>query len=214
MFKGISPADIELLLSSVPHQIKKHSKDSYIALRTERCTNLMIVIKGSLRGEMVDYSGKLLKVADIETQQPVAPSFLYGENNWYPVDVIANNDVTLLYLPKDSIIKLSQKNETFLRNYLNAISNRTQFFSQRIWFLSFKTIKGKLAQYILDHLKDNMKSIELPMSQKELAEYFGVTRPSLARAISFMEKENIIDVKTRTFTIINKEKLVEIIDKE
>ena len=52
----------------------------------------------------------------------------------------------------------------------------------------------------------------LPLSQKELAEFFGVTRPSLARALGEMEKEGIIDVKRREIQINNKKKLIEIIE--
>ena len=212
LFKGIAPNEIEQLISNVPYQIKKYNEETYVASRTDECKSLMIVVKGSVRGEMLDYSGKLLKVEDIYAPRPIAPAFLYGKNNRFPVDVIANSEVSILILPKGSVLRLFQKSDIFLNNYLNAISNRAQFLSQRIWFLSFKTIKGKLAQYILNLLKDNMNGITLPLSQKELAEFFGVARPSLARALGDMEKDGIIDVKRREVTIIDKNRLVEIIE--
>ena len=59
---------------------------------------------------------------------------------------------------------------------------------------------------MLNLLKDNMKSIELPLSQKELAEFFGVARPSLARALGELEKEGIIEVKRREIKIIDRRK--------
>ncbi len=212
LFKGIIPADIEQLISSVPFQIKKYSKKMYIASRGDECKSLMVVIKGSVRGEMLDYSGKLLKVEDIYAPRPIAPAFLYGQNNTFPVNVIANNDVSILNLPKESVLILFQKNSIFLNNYLNTVSNRAQFLSQRIWFLSFKTIKGKLAQYILNLLNGNMKTVILPLPQKELAEFFGVARPSLARALGSMEKDGIINVKRREITILDKTKLIDIIN--
>ena len=212
LFKGVLPNEIEQLLASVPYQIKNFEKESNVAQRTSECTSLMIVIKGSVRGEMLDYSGKVLKVADIFAPKPIAPAFLFGQNNRYPVDVIANSEVSILKIAKESVLTLFQKNNLFLQNFLNTISNRTQFLSRRIWFLSFKTIKGKLSQYILSLLKDNMKSVVLPISQKELAEFFGVTRPSLARALGEMEREGIIDVNRREIQVNNKKKLIEIIE--
>lgn len=212
LFKGISSEGIEELIAAVPHQIKNYSGESYIASRNDECRNLMIVLKGSVRGEMLDYSGKVLKVEDIFAPRPIAAAFLFGQNNRFPVDVIANSDVSILVLPKETVLQLFHSNDIFLKNYLNSISNRAQFLSQRIWFLSFKTIKGKLAQYILHLLKDDMKSVLFPLSQKELAEFFGVARPSLARALGDLEKEGIIDVNRREIHIKNKNRLIDIIE--
>lgn len=212
LFKGISEENIEQLISNVPYHIKNFDEETHIASRKDECKNLMIVIKGSVRGEMLDYSGKILKVEDIFAPRPIAAAFLFGQNNRFPVDVIANSEVIILQIPKQSVLKLFQINDVFLKNYLNAISNRAQFLSQRIWFLSFKTIKGKLAQYILNLAQGDSKSAVLPLSQKELAEFFGVARPSLARALGDLEKEQILDVNRREITILDKNKLIEIIE--
>jgi len=183
VFKGLEPNKIEDLLKSNHYQIKNVAAEQLIAQRDQECSNMIIVLNGSVRGEMLDYSGKVLKVEDIHAPRPIAAAFLFGQNNRYPVDVVSNEDTTLLVIPKDTILKLLQESDIFLKNYLNAISNRAQFLSQRIWFLSFKTIKEKLAQYILSLSKTESKIVMLPLTQKELAEYFGVTRPSLARAL-------------------------------
>ena len=212
LFKGLSPDEIEQLISRVPFQIRNYSNETNIASRSDECKSLMIVVMGSVRGEMLDYSGKVLKVEDIFAPRPIAAAFLFGQNNRFPVDVIANGEVSILNMPKSSVLTLFQTSDIFLNNYLNAISNRAQFLSQRIWFLSFKTIKGKLAQYMLNLLKENMQRIELPLSQKELAEFFGVARPSLARALGELEKEGIIRVNRREIQIIDKNRLIKIIE--
>lgn len=50
----------------------------------------MILLKGSVRGEMIDYSGRLIKVEDIIAPRAIAPLFLFGADNRYPVEVTAN----------------------------------------------------------------------------------------------------------------------------
>jgi len=52
----------------------------------------------------------------------------------------------------------------------------------------------------------------LPLSQKELAEFFGVARPSLARALGELEKEEIITVNRREIQIIDRNRLIKIIE--
>ncbi|MBI9069060.1 MAG: Crp/Fnr family transcriptional regulator [Salinivirgaceae bacterium] len=212
VFKGLLPDQIESIVKSINHKIKNYSSEQIIASRQDECKNLLIIIKGNVRGEMLDYSGKVLKVEDIYAPRPIAAAFLFGQNNRFPVDVIANTNTEILIIPKDSVLKMFQQNDKILQNYLNSISNRAQFLSQRIWFLSFKTIKGKLAQYLLNLAQPDKVKITMPLTQKELAEFFGVTRPSLARALGELEKAGIIEVNRKEITIIDKNLLIHLIE--
>jgi CRP-like cAMP-binding protein len=213
VFHGIDKKEAALLLKHVHYQIKTFKKDDIIALAGEQVKNLYIILKGSVSGEIHDYSGNKVKIEDIEAPRPLATAFLFGSNNRFPVTVIANNDVTILSMPLDDFLKLLHLNSQLLKNYLNSISSRAQFLTQRLNFLSIKTIKEKIANYILQKAGDRFHSIELKNTQQELAELFGVSRPSLARVFSEMQKERLIIIEKRTVTILNKEKLNELIRK-
>jgi DNA-binding GntR family transcriptional regulator len=56
-------------------------------------------------------------------------------------------------------------------------------------------------------------SVTLNQSQTELADFFGVTRPSLARALAELEEEGIIRAERREITILDKEKMNKLLDK-
>jgi CRP-like cAMP-binding protein len=168
---------------------------------------MLIVVQGSVRGEMTDFSGRKLKIEDIPAPRPLAAAFIFGRDNRFPVDIIANEPSVILVIPRDVLVFLLQHSQVVLKNYLNAISSRTQFLSNKIRFLSFKTIKEKIANYILSNLGNDSNLYQLNQSQTELAEFFGVARPSLARALSEMEDEGILRVERRDITILNKEKL-------
>jgi CRP-like cAMP-binding protein len=99
-----------------------------------------------------------------------------------------------------------------LRNYLNSISSRAQFLSQKLHFLSFKTIKAKVAHFLLQQAGDKFHSVELKNTQQQLADLFGVTRPSLARVFSEMQKEGLISISAKTVTLPDKAKLSELIN--
>lgn len=211
-FRGLNAQEVEAILSKVSHSIKSFAKGQTIAQREEEVKNLCIVVAGSVKGEMVDFSGRILKIEEMMAPQPIAHAFLFGEKNRYPVDVIALEDSKILFIPRLEVIKMLQQNDIILRNYLNAISNRAQFLSNKLWFLSFKTIKEKVAHYFLGLSHSESKTtIILPKSHQELAEFFGVTRPSLARVFSEMQEEGIISVNRREVTIINRNKLLEMI---
>lgn len=211
LFRGVTPEEIDLLLKKVQYRIKSFVPEQQVASRGTECSSLMILLEGSVRGEMIDFSGKTLKIEDVVAPKPIAIGFLFGQENNYPVDVIANSDVTLLILPKEEVMKLFKANTFFLSNFLNAVSNRAQFLSRRIWFLSFKTIKGKLAHYILSLAGDTKKTVQIPV-QRELADFFGVTRPSLARALGEMEKDGCIKVDRKDITILDKKMLIKLLE--
>lgn len=211
VFRGISPDEMENLLIDSQYQIKKFSKGDMLAFREDKCENLMIVLKGSVKGEMLDPSGKSIKIEDIMAPYPIASAFLFGQRNQFPVNVTANDEVEVFYLTKNSVIELFQKNKVFLTNYLNSISNRSQFLANKLMFLNFKTIKGKLANYLLKLSAPNKTEITLPKSQAEMAHFFGVTRPSFARSLKEMEQEGLIEINRREIKILNKQQLIRLL---
>ena len=126
--------------------------------------------------------------------------------------MVADQDITVLSIPKPSLIQLIQMDKAVLNNYLDIISNRAYFLSERLWFMSFKTIKEKFAHYIFTLLKPGEDRIVLPKSQQELSEFFGVSRPSLARVISEMQEAQVIEHNRKEIIIKDPEKLKAMLD--
>ena len=89
VFKGLKPENIENLLLNTIFQVKRFQKNELIVSKGEPVKNLFIIHKGCVSGEMLDYSGKMLKVEDIEAPNPLATAFLFGNNNLFPVSVTA-----------------------------------------------------------------------------------------------------------------------------
>ena len=62
LFRGISPDEIEIILKSVPNKVKKSQSGSLISQSGEPVNSLMVVTKGAVKGEMVDYTGMVIKI--------------------------------------------------------------------------------------------------------------------------------------------------------
>jgi CRP-like cAMP-binding protein len=172
---------------------------------------LLIVQQGSVKAEMNDYSGKTIKIEDLAAPQPLASAFLFGSENHFPVTVSATSDVDIVSIPKPEFVKLLQMNSLILNNYLNTISTRAQFLSQKLKFLSFKTIRQKIAHYLLEKAGDRLQTVEIHQSQGQLAEMFGVTRPSLARTLGEMSQEGLIETDRRYIKILDKVRMNELL---
>ncbi|MFW5773572.1 MAG: Crp/Fnr family transcriptional regulator, partial [Tangfeifania sp.] len=192
VFRGISEKRTEKLLTNIHSQLKSYSKNDVVAIAGQEIAHLYIILAGSVRGEMIDYSGKTIKIEDIEAPRPLVTAFLFGSENKFPVTVTANDDVEIMAIPISEFLKLLQMDVDILKNYLDSISSRTQFLSQKLHFLSFKTIKEKVAHFLFQKAGDRFHSVELKNTQQQLADLFGVTRPSLARVMAEMQREKLI----------------------
>jgi CRP-like cAMP-binding protein len=211
LFRGFTTEGIESLLLRVPHHVRKFKTGSLISQSGEPVNSLMIVLNGIVKGEMVDYAGRVIKIEDIPAPGALASAFMFGNKNRFPVNVIAITDTELLTVNKPEFLKLLMSEDKILVNFLDMISNRTQFLSEKIKFLNFRTIKTKLAYYILQKAGKDLSFVILDMTQNELAEFFGVARPSVARAIGEMEDEGLILAERRRIKIVSKKGLSDLI---
>ncbi len=207
LFKGFDQEPMERLFERASFQVRKYAKDQMFVQMEEPCDHLLIILEGSVRGEMVDFSGKTIKIEDIEAPNSVASAFIFGEKKRFPVNIVANSPVSVLYIPKSSLLQMFQKSSLFLENFLNMVSTRAQFLSMKIKFLSFKTIKGKVAHLILSQGGKENDVIKLNRSQEAIASLFGVTRPALARAMGEMAGDGLIEVHRKEIRILDRDKL-------
>jgi CRP-like cAMP-binding protein len=99
-------------------------------------------------------------------------------------------------------------NQQILQNFLSMISSRAQFLSDKLRFHSFKSLKAKLAFFLVNEAGMN-HSFKLKLSQQELAELFGVARPSVGRAFLLLQEEGVIDIRYKQVEILDRKKLAE-----
>ena len=212
LFRGITPERLFADLEEISFHTRSYKTGEILAQQGAVCNRLVILTKGSVRGEMIDYSGRLIKVEDIAAPRAIAPLFLFGEENRYPVEVTANEPTEVIELPKSSVLSLFRKNEQFLENYMNLSANYARTLSDKLFFMSFKTIRQKLASYLLRLYKQQQQThITLDRSQQELSDYFGVSRPSLARELAHMQEDGLLIADRKHITILQKEQLVRLI---
>lgn len=208
LFNGLNEKEIDILLSKIIFQRKNFRKNSLIVSHGEYCDRLMLLIEGSVKGEMMNQAGKSLKIEDMDAPRVLASAFIFGKRTVFPVNITALTDVKFLIIPKLELLRLLHLNDVLLQNFLGMVSSRTQFLSEKLRFHSFKGLRSKLANYLIDEAHQQL-SFKLKHSQNELAELFGVARPSIGRAFLQLQYEGIIDIRYKQVTITDKQRLFE-----
>lgn len=199
--------DQEQFLSDLKCTVKTYGKNDLIVQQGDICDSLYMLTLGSVKTEMITESGNILGIEIIKAPHPLAPAFLFSDNNHFPVDVTALEEVEIMKIPKDEIMRLMMTNPDFMKQFLTYNSNRTQFLTNRLQLLSIKSIKGKVAHFLIEQETVAQKSFTINRNQTELAEFFGIARPSLARCLSEMVQDGIIKINKKEYTILNMKRL-------
>ena len=110
------------------------------------------------------------------------------------------------------LIKLFSLNDTILENFMMLLSDKVVMPNNKIKSISLKNVRQKVVDYILqEYIVQKQLVISLKMNKEEIASFIGIPRPSLSRELSKLRDEEIIKFDRNTITILDIEKLEEIL---
>lgn len=190
VFKAILPETKEDMLKNSLFT-RELSKNTIVLRQGEKCEKLIILIEGVCEGEITNENGKAITVEQMKSPHVLAPAFLFSSNPISPVSVETKSFCILAEISKENLLNYAMKDKTLLLNILTIISDKARFLSSRLSSTVFKSLRGRVCEYILSLPMENGK-VNLPYNIEKLAEYLGVSRPSLSRVLSNLSSEKIL----------------------
>jgi CRP-like cAMP-binding protein len=207
LFKGMTSMELDLLMEHVAQCRVIYSKGQIVRSMGSPCLCADIIIKGELLARMSGKSNHEVEVCRLDCGNIISPAFIFADNHNMPVTVIAVKDTEILRLEPDELLRLIDNNPIIRANYIKTLSNIITFLTNKIKILVLFSAKEKVAQLISDEYKiQHSDVIRLNKSRQELADSFGIQKNSFIRALNELASENIIRVKGREITILDKEK--------
>ncbi|MGH4140301.1 Crp/Fnr family transcriptional regulator [Clostridium sp.] len=204
LFKDLSFEDLNYLFTKDLYEITNYKKNSVIYFQNEKCTRFDLILKGTILVQGIDSKGNVLTISDFTVGDVLGGNLLFSHRNFYPMTVISKTDAIILHMKKDLILKLCQIDVAFLNNFLGSISDKTSILTDKINSLSMKTIRQCIIDFLIyESFSQNSRTIKLGYTKKELAEKFGIQRPSLSRELNKMRKDGLIEYDARSITIID-----------
>ena len=211
LFENIPEDEIHSLLDGMGIVEKAVPSGGVCLLQGSHYNQLHILFKGSAFAEMIDVSGKSVRIESFDAPAVLAPGVLFSRQDEMPGSLFAETDCRFFVLSRDLVGKLCTQSTVFRDNFIKLISDRFVFISRRMTFLSFTTIKEKVAQYLLTLNGSRNGAVILPMKMEELAAYFGAARPSVSRVFIELERDGFIHKDKKHITILNPEGLRELL---
>ncbi len=201
LFTGLEREDLSQILRRDAF-IQSFTWGQIIYLQNEKATSMDIVLEGDIIIQNIDEKGNILSITSLGKGDMLGGNLIFSNKNEYPMTVIAKRDTKLLRLKKDTILDLCQGEKRFLINLLELFSDKALVLTSKIHSLARKTIREKIMDFLIFEMnRQASRRVILPISKKELAERFGIERPSLQRELKKMKDEGLILYDARSITV-------------
>ena len=183
LFAGCDDASIQKLLSQ-PCRRQSYSAGKIMFNAGDPCRSLMILVEGEAEALMTSEENREVVVDNLKAPILMAPAFLFATPNVMPVEVRALIDCVVWHINREAFLNFMQSEPTVLRAFLEELSNRGNFLSNKMRTFAVKGLRNR----VIEHLENN-GSIE---SVSATAQQLGVTRPSLSRILSDLLNEGLL----------------------
>ncbi len=208
LFAGMTASERRNLLARLAYSVRSYREDARIADRGDVYNSLLVLLEGTVAAEMMDYSGKTLKVESIRAPGILASAVLFAPESRLPVTIVARSAVSLLVLPRRGVLEACRRSSAFLTALLEDMGGRTTFLAEKLRLTQFSTLRQKVAAFLLDRAHRAGSSVfTLPQTRQSLSEVFGVARPSLSRTLSALAREGSIEIRGRSVRLLDRSAL-------
>lgn len=207
LFNDIEDKDMESMMGCLGARVKEFHKWETIMAEGEKVKYLGIVLIGKAQIEQRDYFGNRSIVASVEPSEMFGESFACAGIDIMPVDVIATEETTVMYVDCFRIIHSCSNacsfHQQMIYNLLKVVAIKNLMFHQKMEITSKRSTREKLMAYLLFQAKKhNSNSFEIPYDRQQLADYLQVDRSGLSAEISKLRREGTIMCRKNAFSLL------------
>ena len=210
LFKGIDSENLKKIYEETKYHINKYDKGEIIAHEEEKCSTIGLILEGTIELQRIYPSGKYIVLNKLTLGDVFGEAIIFSKQENYPATVIALNQCSILYIDKVDMLELFSREKRILENFLELLSNKVLMLNSKIKNISFKNIRHRVINYILEAMKLQKNStIKLKESKESIAAALGIPRPSLSRELINLRDMGYIDFDRSNIKILDIEALEE-----
>ncbi len=210
---GMTDAEIRELLASAQVQQRDYPKGEIVFHEGDMPRSLYILLKGEVHILKDTFSGRRIFLSEINE-----PGDMFGEvyevlKQPYDMYVETVTPVQLLEVSSDLFTleaggELSRSALKIQRNLMRIFARKAYFMHNKIKVLASGSLREKIVRFLFIELQGK-RELELSGSREFMAAYLAVTRPSLSRELSAMQREGILAVEGKTIKVLDMERFEE-----
>ncbi|MFA9423557.1 MAG: Crp/Fnr family transcriptional regulator [Sedimentibacter sp.] len=217
LFESINENDIQKILKCSNSVVESYHENQAIFEKDDTIVEVGIVIEGKLNLVSQKYSGTRVIVTTLEQNDLFGEALIFCSVKKSPYDLVSSGDSKILMIPYSIFINMCSElcdfHKQLINNMLTILSDKIIMLNNKMSILNAETLRGRIAVYLLTlQKKTNAFIFNMPMNRQQLSEFLNVTRPSLSRELSNMQKDGIIEIYRSTVKIKDLKRLQALAD--
>jgi CRP-like cAMP-binding protein len=190
---------------------RAYRKDAFLFLADEEARGFYYILTGEVRVFRMDDAGKELEIVRLR------PGDFFGEaiamlKGKFPAFARAAQDTDVLFFERQAVFTELEKNPAVARFLVLLLARKCRVLNQRIETLGLRTVRQRLAQYLLSFCRgDETCRLELPIKKVELARQLGTISETLSRNLRQLQEAGLIEVRKRQIFVKSSRRLREVL---
>ncbi len=207
LFQSLSPSELDSIQTCLRE--KSYEKGEILFSEGEMCQRVFIVREGRVKLYRIASTGREQILETLNSGDTCACN--PGSAAWSCSSTAeAMTHCTVWYLSRDAYVNMVQKNPTFAQTLNRVFAERLRCFSSLIEEVSLKDVKKRLIKFLLDindsepTKRQSKETISIPFTREEIAQRLGTARETVARHLSELKQEELIEIKPKQVIIRNR----------
>ena len=191
------------------YDIENYSKKQSLYQESKRPRFLFYLVKGKVKGFKTHEDGKEY-ITDLFSNGDFIgyPALIEDKN--YDDSAVVMEDSEIMQIPREEFLQMIYGNMDVAVKFIRIITQNVKEKEERLLNLAYSSLRKRVAKSLIDiQSKFNAENPDKPLeiSREDFAQYVGTATESLIRTLSDFKSEKLISIKEGKISVINPEKL-------
>ena len=211
--QGMNDEEVGELLASAQVRLREYPKGEIVFHEGDMPHSLYILLSGEVHILKDTFSGRRIFLSEINE-----PGDMFGEvyevlKQPYDMYVETVTEVRLLEISSglfswDAGGDLSRSALKIQRNLMRIFARKAYFMHNKLKVLASGSLREKIVRFLFIEMQGKQE-LELSGSREFMAAYLAVTRPSLSRELSAMQRDGILAVDGKSIKVLDMDRFEE-----
>lgn len=203
-FKKLSPLDFNAILRCLNIRIKAFKSNEIIEYEGNPAKNAYLVLSGNLRTAFFDVNGTAIPIKDYSHDMFFGLEYIDPNISFYQEELYATEDSIVLIADLNKLFTPCEnrcpRHQAIIKECIMELARTSNSSKKRISELGQQKTKDKILKYLSNTISSLQNPTKIPYNRQELADYLGLERSALSKALSDLKKDGYIDYNKSTFT--------------
>ena len=199
LFSGLTLED--RLRLTVNAEIRRYERDESLFNQGGTVSGMYVLLNGQVKVVQVTPDGREVVLHVIKSGQTIAEAAVF-QHGVYPAHAVAMVASRVLFLSARTVLDAIVQDPQLTVRMLTSLSNRLREFTQMTGEQQRGTALSRLAGWLL-HQEKGEGVVRLEMSRETLASMLGLTRETLSRALSRLQRMGLIAINKKEIRLLD-----------